>query len=169
MLERAAALVRAHPDAEGVSLLTRLGDPAQTAAVVDGKQIERAAFNLLLNACQAVRTAGTEARIVMTLEVQQEHMTVNVIDNGEGIPENIRNSLFEPFVSEGKQKGTGLGLTLAHCIAAEHGGEVVLLSSYPGETIFQMTVARDIKLPAAPAVSGTGPHDEVDQHENLRA
>ena len=169
LLERAAALVRAHPDAEGVSLLTRLGDPAQTAAVVDGKQIERAAFNLLLNACQAVRTAGTEARIVMTLEVQQEHMTVNVIDNGEGIPENIRNSLFEPFVSEGKQKGTGLGLTLAHCIAAEHGGEVVLLSSYPGETIFQMTVARDIKLPAAPAVSGTGPHDEVDQHENSRA
>ena len=62
------------------------------------------------------------------------------------VPENIRNSLFEPFVSEGKQKGTGLGLTLAHCIAVEHGGEVVLLSSYPGETIFQMKVARDLQM-----------------------
>jgi signal transduction histidine kinase len=169
LLERAAALVRAHPDAEGVSLVTRLGDPAQTAAVVDGKQIERAVCNLLLNACQAVRTTGKEARIVMTLEVQQDHMIVSVIDNGEGIPGNIRDSLFEPFVSEGKQKGTGLGLTLAHCIAAEHGGEVVLLSSYPGETIFQMRVARDIQPPNVPTVSATDPHDEVDQHENLRA
>jgi signal transduction histidine kinase len=169
LLERAVALVRAHPDAEGVSLVTRLGDPAQTAAVVDGKQIERAVCNLLLNACQAVRTTGKEAKIVMTLEVEQDHMTVSVIDNGEGIPVNIRDSLFEPFVSEGKQKGTGLGLTLAHCIAVEHGGEVVLLSSYPGETIFQMTVAREIQPPSAPTVSGTDPRDEVDQHENLRA
>jgi signal transduction histidine kinase len=169
LLERAVALVRVHPDAEGVSLVTHLGDPAQTAVVVDGKQIERAVCNLLLNACQALRATGKAARIVMTLEVQQEHMIVNVIDNGEGIPENIRNCLFEPFVSEGKQKGTGLGLTLAHCIAVEHGGEVVLLSSYPGETIFQMRVAREIQPSDAPTVSGTDPHNEVDQHENLRA
>ena len=52
---------------------------------------------------------------------------------------------------------------------AEHGGEVVLLSSYPGETIFQMTVAREIQPPGAPTVSGTDAHDEVNQHENLRA
>ena len=169
LLERAAAVVRAHPDAEGVTLVTRLGDPAGTGAVVDGKQIERAVCNLLLNACQAVRTTGKEARIVMTLEVYPEHLTVSVIDNGDGIPESIRTSLFEPFVSEGKQKGTGLGLTLAHCIAVEHGGEVVLLSSFPGETIFQMTVARKIQTPNSPTVSATGPHDEVDQHENLQA
>jgi signal transduction histidine kinase len=169
LLERAAALVRAHPDAEGISLVTRLGDPLQTAVVVDGKQIERAVFNLLLNACQAVRTTGKEPKIVMTLEVEQEYMNVSVIDNGEGIPESIRNSLFEPFVSEGKQKGTGLGLTLAHCIAVEHGGEVVLLDSYPGETIFQMRVARQIQPPDASTVPGTNSHDEVDQHENLRA
>jgi signal transduction histidine kinase len=169
LLERAAAVVRAHPDAEGVSLVTRLGEPTETAVVVDGKQIERAVCNLLLNACQAVRTTGKEARIVMTLEVHQEHMTVSVIDNGDGIPESIRTSLFEPFVSEGKQKGTGLGLTLAHCIAVEHGGEVVLLSSIPGETIFQMTVAREIQTPNALTMSATGPHDEVHQHENLQA
>jgi signal transduction histidine kinase len=169
LLERAVALVRVHPDAEGVSLVTHFGDPAQTAVVVDGKQIERAVCNLLLNACQAVRADVKEAKVVVTLEVQQKHVIVSVIDNGEGIPESIRNSLFQPFVSEGKQKGTGLGLTLAHCIAVEHGGEVVLLSSYPGETIFQMTVAREIQPTGAPTVSGTDPHDEVDQHENLRA
>jgi len=47
-------------------------------------------------------------------------------------------------VSVGKQKGTGLGLTLAHSIAKEHGGDVILFSSRPGETIFQMKVARDL-------------------------
>jgi signal transduction histidine kinase len=169
LLEHAVALVRVHPDAEGVSLVTHFGDPAQTAVVVDGKQIERAVCNLLLNACQAVRADVNEAKVVVTLEVQQKQVIVSVIDNGEGIPENIRNSLFQPFVSEGKQKGTGLGLTLAHCIAVEHGGEVVLLSSYPGETIFQMTVAREIQPTGGPTVSGTDPRDEVDQHENLRA
>jgi signal transduction histidine kinase len=169
LLERAAALVRAHPDAEGVSLMTRLGDPLQSAVVVDGKQIERAVCNLLLNACQAVRTAGKEPKIVMTLEVEQEYMNISIIDNGEGIPESIRNSLFEPFVSEGKQKGTGLGLTLAHCIAVEHGGEVVLLDSYPGETIFQMRVARQIQPQDVSTMPGADSHDEVDQHENSRA
>ncbi len=82
--------------------------------------------------------------MTVTLEVRDESMLLSVADNGSGVPVNIRDSLFDPFVSEGKQKGTGLGLTLAHCIAAEHGGEVVLLRSHPGETIFQMKVAREI-------------------------
>ena len=169
VLERAAALVRAHPDAEGVLLVTRLGDPAQTAAVVDGKQIERAVCNLLLNACQSARSTGKQASVVMTLEVQPNHLVVHVIDNGDGIPENIRYSLFEPFVSEGKQKGTGLGLTLAHCIAVEHGGEVVLLSTRPDETIFQMRIARELQPKNGQTALAADPHDKVDQHENLRA
>jgi signal transduction histidine kinase len=167
LLERAAALVRAHPDAERVSLVTRCGDPVQTAIVADGKQIERAICNLLLNACQAGRATGTAANVVVALEVQEKHMIVSVSDNGDGVPESIRNSLFQPFVSEGKQKGTGLGLTLAHCIAAEHGGEVVLLRSRPGETIFQMKVARALQPWDAPASSEANRHDKVIQHENL--
>ena len=70
-----------------------------------------------------------------------ERLVLEVKDNGTGVPESIRTTLFEPFVSEGKQKGSGLGLTLAHCIAAEHGGEVILVSSRPGETIFRMSIA----------------------------
>jgi nitrogen-specific signal transduction histidine kinase len=69
-------------------------------------------------------------------------VTLDVQDNGAGVPDNIRHTLFEPFVSEGKQKGSGIGLTLAYCIAAEHAGEVILVSSRPGETIFRMTVHR---------------------------
>jgi len=145
LLESAVAMMRSHPDAEGIEIEIRCGDPAETGVVVDEKQMERAIFNLLLNACQSVRTSAHAARVLATVEVGELQIIVNVIDNGGGVPENIRESLFEPFVSEGKQKGTGLGLTLAGCIASEHGGEVTLLSSRPGETIFQMKVARDLR------------------------
>jgi signal transduction histidine kinase len=144
LLERAIALIRTHPDAEGARIESRYGDPAETRVVVDEKQIERAIFNLLLNACQSVGTSANAAHVLVTLEVREQQIIVNVIDNGSGVPEKIRQNLFEPFVSDGKQKGTGLGLTLADCIASEHGGEVSLLSSRAGETIFQMKVARDL-------------------------
>ncbi len=168
LVENAAVLIRAHPDAEGVSLVTRCDDPTHTAIIADGKQMERAISNLMLNACQAGRSTGRETKVVVALEVREEHMIVSVIDNGEGVPESIRNSLFEPFVSEGKQKGTGLGLTLAHCIAAEHGGEVVLLRSCPGETIFQMKFARELQSWDEPAVSEASRRNRVIEHENLR-
>jgi signal transduction histidine kinase len=145
LVERSVALILAHPDGEGVRLEIRCDNPAKTGVVVDGKQIERAVFNLLLNACQSARCSTSTPHVVVTLESREQDMVVNVIDNGAGVPERIRESLFEPFVSEGKQKGTGLGLTLAHRIASEHGGEVILVSSRPGETIFQIKVARDLR------------------------
>jgi len=145
LVEHAIALIRTHPDAEGVWIETRYGNPAETGVVVDEKQIERAIFNLLLNACQSVRASVNAANVLVTVEAREQQIMLNVIDNGPGVPEKIRESLFQPFVSEGKQKGTGLGLTLADRIATEHGGEVTLLSSRPGETIFQMKVARDLR------------------------
>jgi signal transduction histidine kinase len=168
LIDRAIALVRTHPDAEGVTLTVNYGDPAVTAAEVDGKQIERAISNLLLNACQSARSMGSSANVAVTLEAQQSQILVNVIDNGPGVPKNIRDSLFEPFVSEGKQKGTGLGLTLAHCIALEHGGEVVLLSSRAGETIFQMKVARGLPTHGQSHASESDLHEQVIADENVR-
>jgi signal transduction histidine kinase len=145
LVERAATLARTHPDGEKVRIETRYSDAGATRVVVDGNQIERAIFNLLLNACQAVQALGAAGHVLATIEVRQQEVVVNVIDNGPGVPDTILSSLFEPFVSEGKQKGTGLGLTLARSIASEHGGEVTLLSSRPGETIFQMKVARHVE------------------------
>lgn len=165
LLERAVALVRSHPDADGVNLTAKLCDPAQSEAIVDGKQIERAIYNLLLNACQAARANRSQPIVTINLETDERYMMVNIIDNGPGIPENIRTNLFEPFVSEGKQKGTGLGLTLAHCIAMEHGGEVVLLRSNPGETIFQLRVTRDLPTRTPAADSEPKHSDQVIAHE----
>jgi signal transduction histidine kinase len=151
LLERAVALIRAHPDAAGVTVTVKSGDPARTMAILDGKQIERAIYNLLLNACQSAHLAAADAQVIATLDTQDDgRIILEIKDNGPGVPEKIRTTLFEPFVSEGKQKGSGLGLTLAYCVAAEHGGEVILVSSRPGETIFRMLVARGFEQQDAP-------------------
>jgi signal transduction histidine kinase len=149
LLERALTLMRAHPDAAGVQLTASYCDPADTAALVDSKQVERAIYNLLLNACQSARVGIYDPKVEARLSAQDRRITIEVQDNGPGVPETVRTTLFQPFVSEGKQKGSGLGLTLAQSIAAEHGGEVVLLATSPGETIFRMTIARGMNQQTA--------------------
>ncbi len=143
-LERAIALVQKHPDAANAVLTAEYGNAAKELAVADAKQIERALYNLLLNACQSRGAPPETVHVTAKLEVQGDQIHFEVKDDGAGVPEDIRTSLFQPFVSQGKQKGSGLGLTLAHCIAAEHGGYLVLVSSRPGETIFRMTIGRGL-------------------------
>ena len=57
-------------------------------------------------------------------------------DNGPGIPPEIRQSLFHPFVSHGKQKGFGLGLAVVLKIIQDHGGQVTVEKSAPDGTVF---------------------------------
>lgn len=143
LVERALHLVRVHPDAAQVEFHVHTGEPGATEAFVDAKQIERAIYNLLLNACQAPRPEGTPACVTLTLLARDREIDIEVADNGNGVPPAIHATLFEPFVSEGKHKGSGLGLTLTQSIAVEHGGSVTLMRSVPGETIFRMRIARE--------------------------
>jgi signal transduction histidine kinase len=168
LVDRAVTMLRAHPDADGVKIAVRCDEPTATSAFVDGKQVERALYNLLLNACQAARANSTGPVVAITLETQGEYVVARVTDNGPGVSANIRNNLFEPFVSEGRQKGTGLGLTLVSCIAEEHGGQVVLASSRPGETVFQLTLMRGRLTNDEPPSSDTNGSDEVNLHEKAR-
>jgi signal transduction histidine kinase len=145
LAERALHLVRTHPDAAGIAFTMRLGEQTQTEASVDAKQIERAIYNLLLNACQAAREPGVAPTVEILIAAGDRQVAIEVVDNGEGVPANIRSTLFEPFVSQGKHKGSGLGLTLTQSIAVEHGGDVALVSSRSGETVFRMSIARTIR------------------------
>jgi signal transduction histidine kinase len=158
IVEKVMGMIRSHPDAASTEFSVHCCDAGQTAAYMDATQIERAVYNLLLNACQAPRSDGVAPHVQIRLESRDSQLILEVEDNGDGVPSGIRNTLFEPFVSEGKQKGSGLGLTLTQCIAVEHGGNVVLVNSWPGETVFRMSIVRgdDAAYASAPVRSRIG-------------
>jgi signal transduction histidine kinase len=138
--ERAIVMVRAHPDAHNVAILC---DPLPSLeAWLDSKKVERALYNLLLNGCQAAQKGSPPARVQMSLTETEDAFNFQVVDSGPGVSEQIRVTLFEPFVSEGKLGGVGLGLTLADRIAHEHGGSVTLVTSEPGHTVFCLSLAK---------------------------
>lgn len=157
LVERAIVLVNAHPDAEGVKVFLEKGD-ADTTGAMDTKQVERAVYNLLLNACQSARKHSGPRIVKVSVSAESQAISVAITDNGPGVAEEIRETMFDPFVSQGKHKGTGLGLTLAWSVAREHGGDVKLISSREGETIFRLTVAR---VPIASVGNGSLPRNKV--------
>jgi signal transduction histidine kinase len=130
-LERAIATVRAaHPDFNDVQLDIRFQNPCE--GWFDMKRLERAFQNLLLNAFEAVGSDRGKVNVIASQRDGQVEVVVE--DNGPGIPDEIRTRLFEPFVSSGKQNGTGLGLTVVQKIVQDHGGEISFRSSSTGTT-----------------------------------
>ena len=81
---------------------------------------------------------------------------VDVIDNGRGIPEDIRNHIFDPFVS-GRNGGSGLGLTMVASVVADHGG-MVEVDSTAGRTAFRINfpVAEPDKPASSPSEKAKG-------------
>jgi signal transduction histidine kinase len=140
LVNRAVALVRTHPDAELVTV--RLESKPDVTAAIDTRQMERAIYNLLLNGCQSARQSSGRREVTVAVSSDETTASVTITDTGLGVAEGIRQNLFDPFVSLGKQKGTGLGLTLASSVAREHDGSVEVVSSRPGEAVFRLTVSR---------------------------
>ena len=66
-------------------------------------------------------------------------MQIQICDNGPGLPFDIKNEVFDPFVS-GKENGTGLGLALASKIISDHDGWISV-DSVPGNTVFTISLA----------------------------
>ncbi len=136
---RAIEQVRTHPDAANVILSLDLRT-RRTLIAADGRQVERAFYNLLLNACQSASAHSGSPLVEIELTASAACIAAHIKDNGQGISPLISSDIFDPFVSQGKQNGTGLGLTLCRRIAEEHGGRVTLVKSVPGETIFEFTL-----------------------------
>lgn len=136
LVERVLSSLRQHPECRPARILA--SDLKQVDAQVDGTKLGRAVYNLLLNACQAARKGDGPPIVTIALEEDEERIRIAISDTGKGVPDSIRRTLFHPFVSEGKENGVGLGLTLAQHIAQEHGGEVKLEQSAPGKTTFSI-------------------------------
>jgi signal transduction histidine kinase len=148
VIERAIQTVKALPEFEFIAITFPL--KSECVGWFDPGKLERVMLNLLFNACEAV--PPDSGKIEVNCRISDQGIEIRVADNGPGIPDAIRESLFQPFVSYGKEKGIGLGLTAVHKIIQDHGGDVCVESTGPEGTVFRL------RLPAtAPAESAALP------------
>jgi two-component system nitrogen regulation sensor histidine kinase NtrY len=110
----------------------------------DRRLLTRAVTNLVKNASEAVEAAkegngqakGWKGRVETIVTPQSDRVTIEVIDNGIGLPKQNRNRLLEPYVTTKGHKGTGLGLAMVLKITEQHGGTLALEDApqAPGRT-----------------------------------
>jgi signal transduction histidine kinase len=144
---RAIELVRAHREFQSVAL--SIESAGLHAAQFDPRKMERAFYNLLLNGCQAAQLSG--GHVGVEVVERNGDLAIEITDDGPGVESSIRDKLFQPFVSFGKENGTGLGLTIAQKIVQDHHGSLQLESSAPGRTVMQIVLPRAV---AAKTASG---------------
>lgn len=123
-------------------------DPSLPAAYGDSDQLLQVLLNLIKNASEASPHGG-----IIRLRTFYEHsfrlrrsdgsgqalpLQIEIIDDGPGLPEEIKNDVFDPFVS-GRENGTGLGLALASKIISDHNGWISV-NSVPGRTVFRISL-----------------------------
>ncbi|WP_447927704.1 nitrogen regulation protein NR(II) [Vreelandella sp. EE27] len=146
VLERVRTLLLAeHPDV----VISRDYDPSLPDLSGDESQMIQAVLNVARNAVQAMNEAETpspelilrtRAKRQFTLGAERHRLVseVGLIDNGPGIPEALRATLFYPMVS-GRAEGSGLGLSIAQSILHQHQG-LIECDSHPGRTEFRLLI-----------------------------
>jgi signal transduction histidine kinase len=135
-VDRAVQGVKAHPEFQRIRI--RISGEGSTEGWFDFKKLERVFLNLLLNACEVVQAES--GKIDIGLRRKGESLEIRIEDNGPGIADAVRDRLFEPFVSHGKENGTGMGLTVVQKILQDHGGEVAVEQTSPSGTTFRVNI-----------------------------
>jgi signal transduction histidine kinase len=140
-LKKATDAHRGLAATKGVTVQAAAIPDTATAPEFDIDQVRRALDNLLLNAVQNTPRGGT---VTVAAAEANGSLHLRVSDTGPGLAADIRERLFEPFVTA-RAEGTGLGLAIAREIARAHGGEARLVSTASSGTVFE------IKLPWRPS------------------
>jgi signal transduction histidine kinase len=133
-----ARTVENHRDlaaSRGIALTTGTGPASSPLPQLDPSQMQRALDNLIINAIQNTPAGGT---IAVDASRRNGSLLLRVTDTGPGIAEDVRERLFEPFVT-GRADGTGLGLPIVREIARNHHGHVRLLRDVGG-AVFEIEV-----------------------------
>ncbi|MFW5921518.1 MAG: ATP-binding protein, partial [Polyangiales bacterium] len=114
----------------------------------DPGKLTQVAVNLLVNAAQAIPDhGGTDHRVTVRTWDDGDGVVLEVQDTGVGIPEHVRERIFEPFyTNKPRGQGTGLGLSLSLEIVRQHGGEMTVHDSPGGGSLFRVRFPRDTGL-----------------------
>jgi signal transduction histidine kinase len=144
----AAACDSLAPAAESQGVTVRIEIPESIELPLERARVERVFINLVDNALEAMPAGGA---IHIGATVDSDAATIQVTDTGPGISPDIREHLFQPFVSSGKKNGLGLGLALSRQTILDHGGDM-WVESEPGRGARFF-----IRLPLSRAVAHSEP------------
>jgi nitrogen-specific signal transduction histidine kinase len=110
--------------------------PQAGACVIQSAAKRLRSCSLLLNACEAAPASG--GRVEVAVDENAGVISIEVSDNGPGVADSIRDKLFHPFVSYGKENGTGLGLAVVQKIVQDHRGEILVERTSNARTVFRI-------------------------------
>jgi len=100
----------------------------------DAGKLLRVLQNLISNSIEALNSADIDGKVTVVAIENDKAVTITLSDNGPGIPADIRDNFFEPFVTCGKKEGTGLGTAIVKSIIDAHHGEIDFETSASGTT-----------------------------------
>ena len=112
------------------------------AVLCDPIQIQQVVINLLRNAAEAMRDVPSPKMQLHAARGPDNFVTVQVCDSGPGMSEEVRRTLFKPFMTS-KSQGMGLGLSICQTIIEAHGGKIEAAPSERGGSCFRFTLRRD--------------------------
>jgi signal transduction histidine kinase len=123
-----------------VTVVREYGDDLPPVYGIEG-QLEQIFVNLITNACHSMRVCGGGQLTLMVRRGQEGTLSIDVADEGEGIPaENIKD-IFEPFyTTKSEGEGTGLGLSIVKNIITHHEGDISVKSEPGKGTTFTVTL-----------------------------
>ncbi|MBI4926214.1 MAG: response regulator [Anaerolineae bacterium] len=130
IVERVAQLIKPQMDSSTITLHLNLPVVSpQVYCVRD--QIQQVLFNLFLNSMDALENTA-DKHIWLDGNLSGRYIRLTIEDSGSGIDPEIRDKLFEPFIST-KKAGTGLGLSISFTIIEAHGGQLTLINGKHGK------------------------------------
>jgi signal transduction histidine kinase len=115
-------------------------EPAEVE--VDSTRLLRALQNLVTNAVEALGSQ-TDGCITIAMWVRDSVFHVSVSDNGPGIPDGVLDHIFEPFVTEGKKGGTGLGMAIVRNVITGHRGQITFETEHGKGARFLARIPQD--------------------------
>jgi signal transduction histidine kinase len=127
------------PDFESRNIQLKVDLKYRSHVYVDESKMKRVFYNIIRNAIEAMPQGGVfNVKSYLT----DSQVVVELSDTGCGIPEEIRDRLFDSFVTQGKEQGTGLGLAMVKKIIDEHKGEIEVESEVGKGTTFRIKLNR---------------------------
>ena len=126
-------------DVEGQGFHFNITCNSSSMTYVDPEKMGRVFMNIMKNALEAMQPGGTFS---LTADDLEGEVLFSLADTGSGIPEEIRDKLFDEFVTSGKEGGTGLGLAIVKKMVEQHKGRIEVESEIGQGTTFKIYLKR---------------------------